>query len=447
MIKTKYLFDRASFPVIGEYDVAVIGAGPGGIGAAVSAARMGMKTILVEQYGFPGGVATNGCCPLYFLFSSNGKQIIGGVADELIRILDEELHDASFMIEDYFMPEYLPINKRQLLYKVVSTVEGIRIANSRLLKKSGVVSLFYAHLFGAVEEGGRIVAAAVDCLEGPCLIKAKTFVDATGDAHMIYRAGGGTGTVMYSFEESMHKSMSFEVGGVTAFNREVNNKVYKNLYEAGKTPANVLPHLAIGHRLTPGVVQIGFNKALGMSVDSADMTRMDAELREQIPEIVDFLRREIPGFKHCYLINSAIQVGVRAGRGIIGIGKLTKDIIAADELPEKPIALITKSYGSHSVKKEFTPKWRNVMQGISAIPLDALIPVRFTNVLACGRCISADPHVFDTFRMMTTCMVTGQAAGITAALSARDNVAVKEVPYDMIRSRMLETGCILEPDK
>ena len=120
IINTEYMSGILGLTVKGEYDVAVIGAGPAGVAAAVSAARMGMKTILVEHYGFPGGIATNSCCPLYFLFSCDGKQIIGGVADEVVRILDEELHDASFVVEDYFMPEYLPINNKIRRYSTTS---------------------------------------------------------------------------------------------------------------------------------------------------------------------------------------------------------------------------------------------------------------------------------------------------------------------------------------
>lgn len=435
------LENAKALPVYGNYDVVVIGAGPGGIGAAIAAARMGMKTLIVEKYGFPGGVGTQACVPYLMGFAVDGKQIVGGIAEELVREL-EALDSASFVIDTVPIPEYKPINSRPLCANVLSSTESIRIAANRLLRRAGVECLYYASFVDTITENRQVTGVAIDCLEGMVLIRGSFFIDATGDAHLIHRAGG---TICeYSPQESMHKSIFFDVAGVSQYDVRENSRIYKELFVQGKTPAFALDYFATLNKLEPGVVKVCLTKSAGDGLSSAEMTRMDSEMREQIPEIINFLRREMPGFKHCYLINSAIHVGVRAGRRIVGHDTLTVDIVDSQVLPQKTIALIGRTYGSHSIEKRFVPDWRKVQPGVSGVPLGAIIPVDFDNVLAAGRCISAESQVFDTFRLMPRCMTIGQAAGITAALSNKEKIQPLLVEFNKIKNKLVDNNVILE---
>lgn len=431
----------AEWPVYGNYDVAVFGAGPSGVGAAISAARMGMKTIIVEKYGSPGGVAALSNVPYYMGFGAEGHQIIAGLAEEIIRELDA-IGAASVVNDAVPIPEYQPVGDRKLTGHVLSTSDNIRLVINRLLERAGVTRLYYSSLIGTVTEDGCVTAAAVDCAEGPGLIKAKAFVDATGDAQLIYRAGGEVRE--YSVEDSMHKSIFFDIGGVTQYDVRENKALYKALFAQGKTPPGLLDYFACLHKLEPGMVKMCLTKAVGQALTSSEMTRMDIEMREQIPAIVEFLRKEMPGFSQCYVVHTGIHIGVRASRGIVGLETLRREDIDAQEQVAEPIALITRTYGSHSVNKDFIPEWRTVQSGLHAIPWRTIMPVGFRNAVAGGRAISVQPHVLDVLRLAPRCMTIGQAAGVTAALHARHGIDIPQLDYAMVREELLRLNVILD---
>ena len=175
---------------------------------------------------------------------------------------------------------------------------------------------------------------------------------------------------------------------------------------------------------------------------------MDHELRKRNFEIVDFMKREMAGYEHCFPVNAAQQICVRSGRHICGVTKLTEALLTGDELPPDPIVHIVRSYGSHSTdqRKGFAPAKRSTLGGFSAIPYGALIPDELDNVLASGRCISVDECLMDTIRMMTTCMATGQTAGIAASIAIDGDLsAMTQVRYAELRQGLLDMHCILDP--
>jgi hypothetical protein len=195
--------------------------------------------------------------------------------------------------------------------------------------------------------------------------------------------------------------------------------------------------------LHPGEVLINVTLARGDGTASADMTRMGMEMQEQMYAAVEMLRKEAPGFAKCYLIDSGAGVGVRAGRGIVGHETITRaDIDNNTSVPE-PVAISKRSYGTHYTKG-FRPPWAKSQRGLRPLPWKALIPVSFDNVMVGGRAISAEPHVMDTFRLMHTCMATGMAAGITAALAAKTGKDSLSVGYAPVRAELLKRGAILE---
>jgi hypothetical protein len=311
-----------------------------------------------------------------------------------------------------------------------------------LLEKEKVARLFYTHCFGAEIEGNRIGALKVDCLEGNRLVKADFFIDATGDAHVVCRAGGACTT--HSIDDSLHKSLFFEMGGVGACDLEAAERHYKELFEAGKTPPGMLSYLARSYTLTPGTVLVALAKAVGNGVDSADMTRMDAGLRAGIVEIAEFLKREIPGFSNSYNSCAAGAVGVRSGRCIKGVKTFEPALPASPGLPPDAIALTRRGYGSHSTGKNFVPDWANGQAGVSGVPYGTLVPETLINILACGRSISCHPHVIDTIRMMGVCMATGEAAGTAAAMAVKENISAREVHVEKLRGILIRNNAILE---
>lgn len=434
---------QCEIPERAGYDVVVVGAGPAGIGAAVSAARLGRKTLLVEKYGYAGGVGTWACCTLFFNFGVGGRQLVSGLAEEVIRRMDAR-GAASLMINDACqMPEFRPIAGRPLLGKVTTKTEDLRVVYHDVLSESGVDKLFYSHFYGVVRDGRRIAGVVLDCLEGPVMIPAKVVIDATGDAHVVHRAGGHTEQA--PADQTMHKSIFFIAGGVTAHDPAVNYQRYEELFAADKTPAMVWRHMGLSYQLDPGMVQLAFAYANGDGCDSADMTRMDHELRKRNFEVIDFVRREMSGYENSFIAHSAQQVSVRSGRHIRGVAKISVEMLREGAMPEQPLIYITRRFGSHSgdQKKGLAPERRGSWPGFSAIPYGALIPDEFDNVLACGRCISVDDAAMDTIRMMTTCMAMGQAAGTAASIAVDNRLpTMTKVPFAKLRQSLIAQNCL-----
>lgn len=434
------VFQPASdWRVIGEYDVVVIGAGPGGIGAAVAAADAGANTLIVDKRGFAGGVATGCCCPYLMGFAAEGRQIVAGVADRLVRELDH-MGQAAFRTDPHATPERQPIGDRPLLANVVTSIEGIRLAANRLLDRCGVTRLYYTSLLSASVERERLGAAALDRADGPGLVLSKCFVDATGDANLVWRAGGQVREA--PVQDAMTKTILIRVGGVSEFDRIAVGEAFKRLVEQDRVPLKEQNNFMGFALLNPGEVLLNFTLTAGNGLSSAELTRMDTELREQVPTTIEWFRAEIPGFAECYLLDTAVEVGVRAGRSIVGIETITQDAVDADAPVAEPIALGTRSYGGHGLEK-FRSPWAKQQRGVRGIPWRALLPVSFGNVAAAGRAISCEPRVIDTFRLMARCTAIGQAAGVTAALAARRNSSCLDVGYAAVREELLRQGAIL----
>lgn len=433
-----------AFASAGEYDLAVLGAGPGGIAAAAAAARQGLKTVLVEQYGFAGGVGTLCCCPIYYGLGGlcyEGKQISGGISDEVVRRLDAMGKASLTTDENPLYPDGRPIGNRPLTSNVISDTDSMRVMYNALLTEAGVECQFYSYLVDAVTEGDRIVGVLIGRIEGPAVLRARNFVDATGDALLVRYAGGETRE--YSDEYNMHKSLFFDMANVGPYDLNYAKARYKELFERGETPEGTLDFFMHTQERAPGVTLVSFGKTSGDALTSAGMTKMERELRAQQQEIAAFMRREMPGFQNAETVFTSIRVGVRLGRGIVGEETLTPEILESEVLPRNPVALIRRSYGhSHSNKRNFRETWMHTQEGLSAIPLGALIAKSFANVLSCGRSISSHPALSATYRLMPTCFATGEAAGLLASLSARQAKPIREIAYEDLRREMDRAGMI-----
>ena len=421
-------------PVLGDYDVCVAGAGPGGVGAAIAAARAGKRTILVEHYGYPGGVGTNCNTPTLFYDPYDGVQYLRGIADEFVRRLARRGAAWFLTHDERYQPDYArPVGDQPILDRVRTRVEDMRVAYHDFLDEAGVEKLFYTHLTGAVREGDRIVAAIVDCLEGPRAIRAKVFVDATGAAHLVHRAGGRTR--LAPPDRTMHKSIWATLSPGPHDTPEVYREnwiVYDRLYREHRErlPENIWTALAIG--LASGYVN-------GNSCDSRDMTRMDAEMRRRNFELLACYKRELKGFEDAYIESAIHQIGSRSGRHIVGRATVDRRLVTTPAMPDDPVMPFVREWGEHaaSMAHGFGGAVHGRLAGLGAVPYGALVPADLSNVLACGLCISVEEDYVKTIRMQPHCLVTGQVAGTAAALALdRTGGDTGSVPYPELRRRL-----------
>lgn len=431
-----------SWPVYGEYDVVVCGAGPGGIGSAIAASRAGKKTVIIEQAGFPGGTATQSLVPHIMGLALQNRQISGGIADEFVRRLDM-IGKAKFNIDEASGTEGAVIGKKELIRDVMTDVNSFTLILNRLLNEAGVERLFYSTIIGAVVEGREVAAVAVNFIEGQALIKGKMFIDATADANLINFAGGDT---RYAApEEAMTKTMIFDVDNVTEFDRRKIQEAFKKKVEEGDIPIPLQDHFMAKTIHLPDEVHLNFTAVAGDSMSSADMSRMDMELREQIDAGMEWYKQNIPGFADSRLIRTPSRVGVRAGRGAVGIETITMKDIVENTAVKEPVCLGIRRCGDHGTKK-FTADWaKNIeVNGTRPVPLGTLISKDFDNVFMAGRSISCEPKLLTCIRYIAVCFCTGQAAGTAAEICIDKSIPAKDIPYPVLKERLLHQKAIIE---
>ncbi len=426
------------WPTVGECDVLVAGGGPGGFAAAVAAGRQGARVILVDQASSPGGVATHCNCPHIMGLSMGGRQIVGGIADQLVRRLSRQdkarMHRSRGHLEDE------PVGDRELVRDVVAQVNGLRVEMSEMLAEAGVEAWFYTRLIGALRKGDRLAAAAVDRVEGPALIRAKTFVDATGDAHLAWRAGGEVR--IGEADEVMTKTLLFDLDGVQDFDRASVSQRFQQLVEEGRVPLAIQDRFMGFQCIEPGKIHINYTATVGDALCSAQLTRMDRELRRQVEEGVAWFKSEFPQFKDACLAHVPEIVGVRAGRSAVGRATISQRDIDENAPVAAPVGLGIRRYGDHGTKS-FAAGWRKPVSGTRPIPWGALVAKGLDNLALAGRSISCETKMITCIRYIAQSMATGQAAGTGAALAAQADGALPQVPYGQVAEVLRAEAAIL----
>ena len=390
-----------------KYEVIVAGAGPAGFAAALGAAAAGKKVLLLDKNSGPGGVSVYCGCPVFSGIRDFEPEHIGGIAGEF----------AAAMQKRAFIVRNLTLNSSEF---------EIGLCMTRMLRKAGVDLLFYATLTGAETGQGKIRSVTVSCCGNTLKFEADAFVDATGDAVLSRLAG--VEILPTSPEESMTKTVLFRVSGVHDFDK---------MKLVGLFPKLDFPYpyqnRFMGTPVGDGSeILLNLTAVKGDALDPFDLTRMDMELREQIPVIIDWMRAKLPGFENCRLTAAAPVIGIRASCNIRG-----REVITAADLDDgtaaaEPVAVGKRSYGEHYVNC-FDSPWRKSTSGCYGIPYGALRPEHVDNLSVGGRCIGIETRAVSAVRLMPVCMATGQAAGIAAALGFP--------PYETLKQEMIRQKC------
>ncbi|MEK3722768.1 FAD-dependent oxidoreductase [Paenibacillus sp. FSL H8-0034] len=425
-------------PVIGSYDVIVCGGGPSGLIAAVAAARNGARTLLIERYGFVGGMATSALVTPISEFRINSKQHIGGIPFELMQKA-AALGGANVALDS----GNYPVND-----------ELLKLAAQRLLLESGVTLLYHTWFSDCIVTDGRVTHVIVQNKAGRVAYSGKVFVDCTGDADIVRAAGFETvkGDVLQP------ASLWFQLGGVDTdalapiFGDAVNGILpisdvirgrLAELNDQGKIPIFGGPW--INKFFHDGMVSINLLREPTDASDPEWFTRTECSLREKLHLIIDVMRENFPEFKNCWLAKSGIQTGVRETYHIVGIYELkADDILNPKAFPD------TIAKGAHVIdihetnsihqKEFFIPKQEY------NVPLRCLVPQGSINLVTAGRCLSADGPSFGSVRVMATCMAMGQGAGTAAAISVQNGCSMSDMDFGLLRHKLIEQGALVDFD-
>ena len=453
MSATTILESARTLPIAYEADVAVLGGGPAGLAAAVAAAREGARVILVEKNGYMGGNATAGLLSyLIGMYASaptpdgTREQVVHGITQEVVERLDAR--GATYR---------LPRDPN-----VCFDPEDFKTVADDLAAEAGVHVVFHSWLAAAVTEGDTVHAAVLESKSGRRALRAAAFVDATGDADLTAFAGapfekGHVGSQHPAFLQPV--STLFRVGNVDearwTAHIQANPGDYKFKESAQRAIADGffdgLPRGDLFYAKLPhagdGVVSAG--RVLGVDgTDADDLTRAEQAGRRQVWQILDFLRRYAPGFKNAFVSAIAPQVGIRETRRILGQYVLTgDDVVDARRFPDT-IARSGSNIDIHNpsgrgIFGNLDVKRRTLSPGGTYdIPYRSLVPRGLTNVLAAGRCISADYQAHGSTRLTAQCMSTGQAAGIAAERIAAGSTAAA-VNVRVLQERLVSQGANL----
>lgn len=408
----------------GEFDVVVLGGGPAGIAAAVAAAHGGAHTLLVERYGFLGGMGTAGGVTNFA--GLYGRR--GGVMQQLVRgvVVDELLARIEALGGLNVPQDGLQGRIRVRSYDIAA----YKCAADQLLLAAGAQLLFHAWAAGvAMEQGGeRIAALIVETKSGRRALRAGEFIDCSGDGDLAHFAGvpcelgDGHGDALYP-------TTMFRIANVDAGRALAAIGTFGAIDALMDAAAGRYAFPRRGAILRPqrnpsewraNVTQL--RNAQGRAVDATDARQLSAaetEGRRQIVEYMRFLRAEVPGFEAAEISEIAPQVGVRETRRVRGQYSLTGDDVIGGARFDDAIGLNAWPVEKHVAGAVEWGFPRDADNGYNQLPWRMLVPVRVANLLVAGRCASMEHLGQSAARASGACFAMGQAAGVAAVLRLR----------------------------
>jgi hypothetical protein len=444
------------------YDVAVIGGGPGGLPAALAAAREGAKTVLVERTSALGGTANSGLGLLGYL-DRQGKTALGGIAQELI----DRLTVLGGSHGHFRCPVHNSISP--------VSPELVKIVAVQMCREAGVDVLFDNELFDAEVSDGHVDAATVYGKLTLTRIAADVFVDGTGDGDLAALAGvpyvngqDGTGimqpsTLVFSvMGHDLERLWEYvdahpeEVGIKEEYAKGYNTTLFRNsqghcfiglggLIEKARAAGDFdVPRNQFIYITSPYDALLVINTSRILKIDAADPYQLSEGLMdgyEQVLQITQFMNKYVPGFEHAFVASISPAMGVRETRHFQGVTRLTKDAIGDRAIREQAIALSAYNIDIHSGVASHIDL--HPVEEPFGIPFGCLVPVSPDNLLLSGRTISVDTTIYGSVRVMGPCIAIGEAAGTAAAIAVRGKIPVADVPLDRLRTRLIDNGAVL----
>ena len=418
-----------------KYELLVLGGGFAGAAAAICAARRGVKTIIVDKSGYLGGSATN-CLVLPFMpnktkVDGEVKQLSQGLIDE-IRDELEKLIPNRENHRDHFHDEYL------------------KLVLDRMAVKAGVDILYHALLSEVKAEDGKLKSVVFAVKGGSVEITADYFIDASGDADMAYMCGCPTRLGRDGDNLCQPMTTCFRVMNVDfkTFYEEKNtklNEIYKEKQACGEI-TNPRENILVFKYIIGNVLHFNTTRVIKLNpTDPFDVTKAEMIAREQVFEMMDFLKKNSEAFKDAQLINIASEIGVRESRMIIGEYVLTGKDLVDCRVFEDSIALGNYDIDIHNPSGTGTSHYYFPEGQYYTIPYRSLIPKGISNMLVAGRCVSCDHEAQASIRIMPIVCTLGEAAGVAVSV-AKDSGTCEMTKVDVpeLQKRLLENGAVIK---
>jgi hypothetical protein len=423
MVKT-ILEPRKELPVVAEPEVLVVGGGPAGYVAAVAAARNGADTLLVERYGYLGGMATGTQVIYIDLMADAEKQVIFGLPQEVI--------ERAMVLGG--------VTWREGTHNPNIDAEIHKFVANALVEESGAKLRLHTWAVSALIDGGTVHGVIVESKSGRQAIVAKTVIDATGDGDIAASAGAAYTAGLLPIT-IMNRVGGVDIERVTRFRREspeVYDRLLDQLYRMNALiPPAVTRQWRIGSGWRPtgraDVIYCHWASFIGRDATKAeDLTYCEVEGRKKIMTVLDFFQKNVPGFETAYLLDVCPQIGTRRSRLITGEYCLTIDDLTMQRRFHDNVATCPVSGTTIDAYQ---------------IPYRCLVPRGLNHLLVVGRCISTDADTQVITREIGPCMATGQAAGSAAALSIHNGITPRSLMKDpaQLQDVLVQQGVNLDP--
>ena len=415
-----------------KYDVIVVGGGIAGSAAALSAAREGQNVLLIEKSNSLGGTAVNSLVipfmPYTYTEPETNKRVAlsQGIFTEIIEKLREykslyEYHDLEF--DTSFHEEYL------------------KLILNRMLIEAGVRLLFHSYLVEAEAEDGTVKSVTVANKSGKQTFYANYFIDATGDGDLAVLSGCSFRIGREEDGLCQPMTLCFRVGNVdvdkyVSEDRQAAIKLYKE-YKAEGRIKNIYEKILTFRHPSKGVLHFNSTRIVKKNpVNAFDLTEAEIEAREQVFELFDFMKKNVPSFKDAVLLSTAVSIGVRESRMIEGEYTLNQEDLLNLTKFEDSIAAGNYDIDIHNPEGSGTTHHYFKAGEYYTIPYRCLTPKNANNLLVAGRCISVTHEAQASIRIMPICFCLGQAAGIAAAVASEHKTTVKSINTNELRERL-----------
>lgn len=434
-------------------DVLVCGGGVSGFASAVSAARNGASTILLESGGFLGGTATKGLVgPFMTCYDAKGE-------NRIIKGLYEELENRLVERGGAVHPKDCPGGDSHSGYRTPGHIgvmpfnhEDLKAVMEEMCLEAGVRLIYHTTLIGCETQDRRITGVYAADSNDIISINAKVFIDTTGTAALAHKAGAET---MRGNDDGILQTSStfFVITGVDKSaldgymkdHTDMRSRFFMDIIEQGQQDGSFpcgTQKLRIFENpngtWTVNMAQV--DEQLN-ELDGECVTKAEIDQRAQIMKIIAFLRKNIVGLENIALLSTASDIGVRESRRIVGKTVFCLDDVKSARKFEDRIAVCANSIDIH--QKKGVSYTAHTTENYY-IPLSCLISNSLDNLLTAGKSLSADRYAFAAVRVMPPCIAMGEAAGITAALAAKTDVSASEVPYRDVQKKLLDNGAVLD---
>src|SRR5712671_4631277 len=434
--------ERRETPVLGEYEVVVLGGGPAGIAAAASAGRAGRSTILIERYGFLGGAGTAAglanFCGLHANVHGEHRQVVHGICDDILDRLERlgGLSRPHALFQDRIQAQAYDIS-------------AYKIAADELLLSSEVKLLFHAFAVSVAKSKDKVEALIVETKSGRGAILGQMFIDCSGDGDLAawagapYEVGDGKGNMLYP-------STMYRIGGVDPQKAGNAWERIAELMEAAEKKGRKFPRKKPIVRPQPNPAEWRANLTQIRNPDGSAVSGIDAEQlawgeaegRRQVWDTFQFIRESTPGFERAYIAEIAPQIGIRETRRLRGAYQLTEDDVLdcadfADAIGVNGWPV--EDHVAGNVEFRFQRKPR----GYNQLPYRMILPSGIDNLLVAGRCASMTHGGQSAARVSGPCFVKGQAAGSAAHLCLKFGVRPLSLDVKILQDYLQSNGAWL----